>query len=303
MKRPENLQEGSKVRIVAPCGVFDPERFKSGVQLLEKAGFTTVFDDSVFSAHRYLAGDDDRRRAELIAALEDPDAKAIWVARGGYGATRLVDQIPVEKVAEGSKWLIGFSDVTALHALWARAGVQSIHGANITTLGDWGPEARSELYELLSASTTQAFSGTTIAGSGEGTGTVLGGNLAVLTALIGTGQLPDFRGSIVLLEDIGERPYKLDRMLTQHRQAKTFEGASAVVVGQLTGCDPREGADFTTLEVVAENLAHLGVPVLSGVALGHEGSSRALTFGVQGRVDTAPSTFTIDRFVAEEPNS
>ncbi len=303
MKRPNNLQEGSRVRIVAPCGVFDQERFKSGVQLLEKAGFKAVFDDSIFAGHRYLAGDDARRLAEIRTALEDPDAQAIWVARGGYGATRLVDQIAVESVARAGKWLIGFSDVTALHALWARAGVQSIHGANITTLADWGPDARSELYGLLKEGPAQAFPGKVVSGSGQARGRVLGGNLAVLTAMIGTGQLPDFRDAIVLLEDIGERPYKLDRMLTQHRQAKTLEGASAIVLGQLTGCDPREGADFTTLDVVGENLAHLGVPVLSGVALGHEGSSRAVTFGLSGSVDTADATFTIDRLAAEEPST
>ena len=300
MKRPDNLQEGSRVRIVAPCGAFDQERFKNGIHLLEKAGFTAVFDDSVFATHRYLAGKDDRRLAEIRAALDDPDAQAIWVARGGYGATRLVDQIAEESVAEAGKWLVGFSDVTALHALWARAGVQSIHGANITTLGDWGPDARSELYGLLKSNAVQEFTGSVLGGSGKAVGAVLGGNLAVLTALIGTGQLPDFRDAVVILEDIGERPYKLDRMLTQHRQAKTFEGAAAVVVGQLTGCDPREGADFTTLDVVKENLAHLGVPILCGVALGHEGSSRAVTLGARGCVDTADATFTIDRLAVEE---
>ena len=152
-----------------------------------------------------------------------------WVARGGYGATRLVDQIPVEKVADANKWLVGFSDVTALHALWARAGVQSIHGANITTLGDWGPDARAELYDLIQGSVVQEFTGKALMGTGRQAGRVFGGNLAVLTALVGTGQLPDFTDSILVLEDIGERPYKLDRMLNQHRQAKTFAGVKAVV--------------------------------------------------------------------------
>ena len=303
MKRPNNLQEGSRVRIVAPCGVFDQERFQSGVDMLEKAGFITVFDDSIFASHRYLAGDDARRLEEMTAALKDEEAAAIWVARGGYGATRLVDQIAPEWVSRANKWLIGFSDVTALHALWTRAGVHSIHGANITTLGDWGPDARAELYGLLKSSPEQKFDGAVLSGEGRAQGRVMGGNLAVLTALLGTGQLPDFRGAVVVLEDIGERPYKLDRMLTQHRQAKTFEGVKAVVIGQLTGCDPRPEADFKTLDVVAENLAHLDVPVLSNVALGHEGSSRAVTLGATGIVDTMDATFTIDRAASEDERS
>ena len=296
MKRPNNLQEGSRVRIVAPCGVFDQERFKAGVEMLHNAGFVTVFDDSIYASHRYLAGNDARRLDELKTALADEDAEAIWVARGGYGATRLVDQIQVNTVVEANKWLVGFSDVTALHALWARAGLQSIHGANITTLGDWGPDARAELYALLKQTPEQTFTGNVLVGQGQAQGPVWGGNIAVITALVGTGQLPDSRGAIVLLEDIGERPYKLDRMLTQLRQSKTLEGAAAIVVGQLTGCEPRAEANFKTLDVVAENLEHLGVPVLSNIAVGHEGSSRALTLGATGSVDTEAATFTIDRF-------
>ena len=303
MKRPDSLKAGSRVRIVAPCGAFSKERFQQGVELLEKAGFIAVFDEAIHAGHRYLAGTDERRLAELVGALNDPDADAIWVARGGYGATRLVDQPDSEAVATANKWLIGFSDVTALHALWARAGVQSIHGANVTTLGDWGSDARAELYGMLRGEAEQVFDGELLSGEGNASGRVLGGNLAVLTALVGTGQLPDFQGSIVLLEDIGERPYKLDRMLTQHRQANTFKGAHAIVLGQFTGCDPRPEADFQTPDILRENLDYLGVPVLAGVALGHDGNSRAVGLGAMGKVDSAASTFTIDRFEVEEPSA
>jgi len=294
MKRPDNLQEKAHIRIVAPCGLFDRSYFDNGLNLLKNAGFTTVFDDSLFSAYRYFAGSDERRLTEMNTALADTSTQAIWVARGGYGATRIVDQISVEQVRAANKWLIGFSDVTALHALWARAGIQSIHGANITTLDSWGPEARAELYASLKSPTRQSFDGKLHRGEGNAQGRVLGGNLAVLTAMLGTGQLPDFRGSIVLLEDIGERPYKLDRMLTQHRLAKTFEGAAGFVIGQLSGCEPGDGHDYTAADVVAENLSHHGVPVMHSVPLGHDGNSRAIVFGAVGEIDVKLSKFTID---------
>lgn len=294
MKRPDNLKQGSRVRIVAPCGRFDLTRFQHGVELLNNAGFTTVFDESIHEGYRYLAGTDDRRLDELRRALNDSEAEAIWVARGGYGATRLVDQINVTEVTESSKWLIGFSDVTALHALWARAGVQSVHGANITTLGDWGAEARRELYRSLRETTVQRFSGQLAMGGSNSTGRLVGGNLAVLTAMLGTGQLPSFANTVVLLEDIGERPYKLDRMLTQHRQAKTFEGVAGFLIGQLSGCEPGDGENYKAVDVIAENLAHHGVPVLTGLPLGHDGNSRSVVLGAMGEIDVSSATFTID---------
>lgn len=294
MKRPDNLKKGSIVRIVAPCGRFGLERFEQGVKLLNKAGFTTVFDESIHEGYRYLAGTDERRLGELRSALKDEQADAIWVARGGYGATRLVDQINPAQVTEANKWLIGFSDVTALHALWARAGVQSIHGANITTLADWGAEARRELYQSLCEPTEQSFTGSLAIGESNVQGQLVGGNLAVLTAMLGTGQLPDFSKSVVLLEDIGERPYKLDRMLTQHRQANTFKGVAGFLIGQLSGCEPGEAEDYKAADVIVENLSHLGVPILTGLPLGHDGNSRAVLFGATALIDAAEATLTID---------
>jgi muramoyltetrapeptide carboxypeptidase len=294
MKRPDNLKDGAKIRIVAPCGRFDKSRFQQGIALLNKAGFTTVFDESIFEGHRYLAGTDARRLDELRSALNDSEADAIWVARGGYGATRLVDQINPADVSQAGKWLIGFSDVTALHALWGRAGVQSVHGANITTLADWGGQARSELYQSLREPAQQEFSGKLALGESDASGRLVGGNLAVLTAMLGTGQLPSFENTVVLLEDIGERPYKLDRMLTQHRQAKTFEGAVGFAIGQLSACEPGEAEDYRAADVIVENLTHLGVPVLTGLPLGHDGSSRAVVLGAKAHIETATATLRVD---------
>lgn len=287
LQLPPPLRSGDRVRIVAPCGPFERQRFEAGVELIRRAGFVPVFDDGVFAAHRYLAGDDERRRAELEAAIEDPEARAIWVARGGYGATRLLPHLDPERVAVAPKWLVGFSDVTALHALWARAGIASLHGPNVTTIADWGEEARSRLWSCLAGDRGFTLEGRCAAGGGVVEGVLLGGNLAVLAAMAGTGLLPSLDGAIVALEEVGERPYRLDRALHQLIHAGSFDGVVGFAVGQLSDCGepPERGADWTARDVVCEILAAVGVPVLADLPFGHEPSSWPLPFGVRARLD------------------
>lgn len=293
MDIPPKLVPGDRVHIVAPCGVFAREAFEQGIQVLELAGFKPVFEESLFERERYLAGGDEKRCQEILRALSDSTAKAIWVARGGFGATRIVPQLPVMQVREARKWLIGFSDVTALHALWQKAHVMSVHGPNITTLATWEDEARTELWSALAGPHGQSFQGQSRGAEHDATGVLAGGNLAVLTALIGTAEMPDFAGKLVLLEDIGEAPYKLDRMLTQHRQAGTFSGAKGILVGQLTRCEPAQPTDYTALDVVVENLQCLKIPILTQLPFGHEESARAIFLGASGRIEWQSGTLEV----------
>ncbi len=289
MIRPEPLRAGDVVRIVAPCGPFARESFLTGVDLVHAAGFVPRYDDGVFSRHRYLAGDDARRLAELSAALADEEAKAIWVARGGYGATRLLPRLSVDAVGRRPRWLVGFSDATALHALWQRAGVMSVHGPNITTLGQWSGEARAELFALLGGGAPPQLGGNGRAGNRAVAGPLVGGNLTVLAALCGTGFLPPPEGAVLLLEDIGERPYRLDRAVTQLVQAGALRGVAGVALGQLTDCREtvEPNADYGPLDALLEVLAPLGVPVVSDLPLGHEGSARAALLGGEVELDPA----------------
>ncbi len=289
---PDAVRPGDVVRVIAPCGAFDRERFEAGLAIIQRAGLVVRYDDAVFSRHRYLAGDDERRLAELRHALGEPDARVLWVARGGYGATRLLPHLPVDAVRRASKWLVGFSDVTALHMLWARAGLASLHGANVTTLSQWSEGARDELMSWLTQPSPRLFRGRVMHRGDLVSGRLLGGNLTVLAAMAGTGTLPSLRGAIVLLEDVGERPYRLDRVLTQLVQCGAFDGVAGVIIGQLTDCS-EPNADYTALDVLTDVLDPLGVPVLAELPIGHEPSSRAVLSGAMATLDTHEGVLTL----------
>lgn len=290
---PEPVRPGDVVRVIAPCGAFDRERFGAGLTLLEKAGFVVRYDDGIFAKYRYLAGDDERRLGELRHALGEPDTRILWVARGGYGATRLLPHLPVDAVRRAGKWLVGFSDATALHMLWARAGLASLHGANVTTLPQWSEGARDELMSWLTSPAPRSFRGRTVHTGEQVHGRLLGGNITVLAAMAGTGLIPSLRGSIVYLEDVGEQPYRLDRVLTQLTQSGVFDGVVGVAVGQLTDCHSAN-ADFTALDVVSDVLKPLGVPVLAELSIGHEPTSRAVLSGIMATLDVGAGVLTLN---------
>jgi muramoyltetrapeptide carboxypeptidase len=291
LRVPEPLRSGDRVRIVAASGPFDRDLFESGVEAIRAAGLEPVFDEAVFARQRYLAGGDLQRIEQMRFALAEEETRAIWTARGGYGATRLLGALDVDSVAQAGKWLVGFSDTTALHCLWARAQLASVHGPNVTTLASWGCEAVESLFAALLRREPLALTGETVTG-GQARGPLLGGNLAVLTALAGTGFLPSFAGAVLLIEEVGERPYRIDRMLTQLAQAGALDRIVGVVVGQLVGCeeavDPT--ADYDALDIIAERLA--GVPMVAGVPVGHDDSSRAVLLGADVVLDASAGTVT-----------
>jgi muramoyltetrapeptide carboxypeptidase len=241
-------------------------------------------ETSLFGRDGFLAGDDAQRGAAFAAALRDPEARAVFCARGGYGATRLLPGIPWDELERAPKWVIGFSDVTALHACAARAGVRSVHAPNVTGLSR-GVSAsdRLALMRALEGGELGAWEGLRVLVAGEARGPIVGGNLAVLAALVGTPFLHVPRGAVLALEDVTERPYRIDRMLTSLRLAGVLERVAAIVCGEFTSCDP--GPDGVTVdEVLARNLSPLGVPVVCGAPFGHGAINRAFVHGAPVRV-------------------
>lgn len=283
LRRPVALQAGALVRVVAPSSPFDRERFERGLPLIE-ARYRVELSDGLFERDGYLAGDDDARLAALVTALEDNETGAIVAARGGYGATRLLPRLDVELVRRAGKWLVGFSDVTALHALWARAGLCSIHGPMVASLWEASAEAQAQWLGLLEGQVSAPMTGLSCIRPGRAAGVLQGGNLTVLSALVGTPYMPSLEGAVLLLEDVSERPYRLDRMLTSMIQAGALEGVQAVVLGQFTQCDA--GADGrSAMQVLEERLGALGVPVLGDAPVGHVAENRAVLLGARVEVD------------------
>lgn len=288
------LRPGMRIAVIAPASPFPAEDFERGVQRLRER-YDVTYERSIFERSGYLAGPDPRRSQELLRALQDDTVDAIVAARGGYGATRLLPEIPVASVARHPKPLIGFSDVTALHALWARAGLGSIHGSMVAALGRasepllarWVRAVEGQWPSQLDALEPLAQ------GRGRASGLLCGGNLTVLTALLGSPYAPELTGRVVFLEDQGERPYRIDRMLTSWRHAGWLAQPSAFVLGGFTDC--ASGVDgVSARDVLAASLGDLGVPVLWGVPAGHVDDNLELPLGALVEVDAQRGSLSFE---------
>lgn len=287
---PPALQAGSLVRVVAPASPFPRERFDRGLPLLE-ARYRVQLADGLFAREGFLAGTDAARLNALRAALADDAAGALVAARGGYGVTRLLPGLDPAEVRRANKWLVGFSDITALHALWARAGLCSIHGPMVASLWEAEPSTQEAWFRLLEGAAPAPLTGLACLRAGRAEGRLFGGNLTVLGALAGTPFMPDLRDCVLVLEDVTERPYRLDRVLTTLLQVGALEGVCGVVLGQFTQCDP--GPDgVTALAVLEERLAALNVPLVANAPVGHVPDNHPILLGAQVVLDATTGTLS-----------
>jgi muramoyltetrapeptide carboxypeptidase len=276
--------------VIAPSSPFDPDALARGLEVLSgRLGLVPRLRDDVTARKAYLAGDDARRIEEWREAFADPDAKAVFCARGGYGAMRLLPAVDPAPLLERPKLLVGFSDVTAFHAVLNRAGLATVHGPVVTQLGRAPEDAVAHLEALLDGSAPKAGAweipppgaGLVAARTvrpGRASGPLLGGTLAILSHLQGTPFAPRLEGAILFLEDVGEKPYQIDRYLTHLRLAGALDGVAGVAVGQLTRCDD---AGVLAADVVREVALGLGVPAIEGLPAGHEDANFALPLGAR----------------------
>lgn len=267
--------------MIAPSSPFDAEELERGVALLRER-YAVRVDDGIFARDGYLAGSDERRAEELSHALAEPDTKAILCARGGYGAMRLLRSLDLEQIRRARKLLVGFSDVTALHAAFSRAGVRTIHGPMVARIGRDGPSALSPLIEAMEGRPRLTFRGEGEAPRAEGV--LLGGNLALVAALVGTGELPELRGAILFLEDVCEPPYRVDRMLTQLELAGVTSDIAGLALGGFDDCP--EGPDGITVDdVLSRFVERTGLPAVKGLPFGHGAVNLPLPLGVLARLE------------------
>jgi len=280
----EALRPGDPIDVVAPSSGFERERFERGVQALRSIGLVPRFGEEIFARTGHLAGGDARRKDELERALRS-DSKAVILARGGYGLLRFASQL--RDVPR--KLVIGYSDATLLHELWRRAGVPSIHGPMCTQLGE-DPEALARLAALVFGRPVAPISWTPrTAHKGTARGLLAGGNLASLASMCGTPLQPRLTDCIVLLEDLNEPPYRLDRLITQLALSGALAGAKGFVIGDLTAAGEDPGGRE---ESVAERLASLDVPVVFGAPFGHAGRNQPVAFGCEHALDAGKGVLT-----------
>ena len=287
--RPERLRAGSRVAVVSPAGPVPDARLDAGVAVLRDWGLDVVVMEHARGSHPdfpYLAADDAARADDLMRAWCDPGIDAVLCARGGYGVQRMVDLLDWEALAAaGPKVLVGYSDVTVLHQTFgARLGLSTIHGPVVAAIGDGDQESRRHLRSMLfdpDRTLLLTPDPCEVLVDGLAAGVLTGGNLTLLAAEAGTPCSSGAAGAIAVLEEIDEEPYRLDRLLTQLLRSGWFDGVRGIVVGQLTGCGP---ADLVRA-VLADRLAPLGVPLVTGAPFGHDVPNLAFPCGVPAELD------------------
>jgi muramoyltetrapeptide carboxypeptidase len=295
--RARRLRPGDTVAVTAPAGPVPPERLDVGLAVLDSWGLRVREMPHVRGRHGrldYLAAEDSARAEDFMAAWCDREVAAVFCARGGYGVQRMVDLLDWDEVAAaGPKALVGFSDITALHqAFAARLGMSTVHGPVLTSLGSGDEESREHLRAMLfeperALSLTLKPAEPLVPGRAEGV--LVGGNVALLAAEIGTPNSQPAAGSIAVLEDIGEDIYRIDRLVTQLLRAGWFDRVRGIALGQFTDCGPPEDVRH----LLAERLAPLGVPTLWDVPVGHEDRNLACPFGVPAVLDAHTGTLTL----------
>jgi muramoyltetrapeptide carboxypeptidase len=307
--KPPRLHPGDTVGLIEPAGftddAFDLDLVKETIVAM---GLKPKAAPHLAGRYGYLAGTDRDRAADVNAMFADKDVKAIFAVRGGWGCARILPLLDWTTIQRNPKLLIGFSDITALHlAIAAKAGFTTIHGPNAAS--SWGRFSWDSFRVLAfdgatpTLATPESHDDRLVQRAGRirtfrpgaARGRLLGGNLTVLTALMGTPWLPDFTGAILFIEDVSEPPYRIDRMLTQLALGGVLGRVKGVVFGQCTDCGPAGASygGFTLSEVLQQHVEPLGIPAFQGGQFGHVANQYSLPLGVEAEMDASAGTIRL----------
>ncbi|WP_106639190.1 S66 peptidase family protein [Allosphingosinicella vermicomposti] len=304
------LRLGDTVGLIEPAGFSDDLiEVEAIAGTIRAMGLVPKIGRHVAARHGYLAGTDEQRAADVNAMYADPEVRAVFAIRGGWGCARILPLLDWKTIRANPKLLVGYSDITALHlAFAARAGFPTIHGPNAAN--GWQEQSWNSLWSLAFNGDTPMLQNppsspdallnperwhTTPIRPGKAKGRLIGGNLAVLTALVGTSWLPDMNGAILFIEDTGEAEYRIDRMMTQLALAGILKRLSGVVFGQCTRCtsDTEDYIGFTVPEVLHHHLAPLGIPAFYGANFGHVGNQLCIPVGVRAEMDAGAGSIRV----------
>lgn len=307
---PKRLSAGNTIGIVSPSSaIFDTEPYEIARETMQAMGLKVKLGEHVKGRYGHLAGTDEERAEEFNAMFSDPEIDAVIALRGGSGAARILDKINYTAIAANPKIFIGYSDITALHlAIYEKTGLVTYHGP--LAVSTWNQYAYDHFRRLLfggeaitwknpsgkGGQLAQTSNRTRTINSGKATGILLGGNLSVLTGIMGSEYFPgDWTNKILYLEDVGEAIYAVDRMMSQLKLGGILEQISGFVFGKCTDCDPK-GSGYGSLtleEVIDYYIKPLGIPAYSGAMIGHINDNWTIPNGIEAEVDADKGTLKL----------
>jgi muramoyltetrapeptide carboxypeptidase len=298
-RAPKGLEAGARVALVAPAGPLQkPEELPRAQENARTLGWKPVVGAHANERKGYLAGHDRHRLNDINRAIRDPKVDAIWILRGGYGLMRILAGIDYDALSRMPKAIIGYSDVTALHAAVQRkCRLITYHGPTAReVLTDFSRDSL-ERAVMRHADSCGAAPKAREIDAGEAEGRLVGGNLSLLSSLCGTPFMPDLTDGILILEDVNEPVYRIDRMLQQLKLAGVLNGCRAIVFGDCTSCPEEAGgaeAGAGQFDAVLRELAHaLGVPCVAGIPVGHIAEQWTIPLGAMATLDTATRTLAV----------
>jgi muramoyltetrapeptide carboxypeptidase len=283
--RPPRLKPGDTIGIVAPAGPFEPEKFMKGKSVLESMGFQTVFEEGIFQKHGFLAGTDIQRADQVNRLFADTTVQAIFCARGGYGSMRILSLLDFETIQTYPKIFLGFSDISALlSVIYDRCSLVTFHGPVVTTLAKATEKTIMAMKTVLTSDAPLELTPENgkVIKPGVCSGLVAGGNLTTLCHLVGTSFEPNFKGKILLIEDVGEMPYRIDRMLTQMKLAGCFNKIAGLILGTFKEC----GQLNEIVDIFNDVFEDTDIPILAGFEVGHGEHNLTIPMGLGATLDT-----------------
>ncbi len=306
---PPRLKKGDTIGLITPGSFITEEELDESVKNLKDLGFKVKYSKNILARLGYLAGTDKQRAEDVNRMFSDNEVNGIVCARGGYGCSRILPLLDYELIKKNPKVLVGYSDITALlYGIYSQTGVVCFHGpVGISTFNEFSvenfmnvlinPKTGFEMRSVNDEENDELYKIIPIR-SGIAEGELVGGNLSIVVSLIGTPYDINTGGKILFLEDVGEEPYRIDRMLTQLIEAGKLDNVAGIALGVFKNCrvkekDPSFSKSFTLAEVLYDRLFNLGVPVIYGLSFGHIENKFTLPFGIKAKLDVGNQTLTL----------
>lgn len=288
MKVPASLKQGDKIGIMAPARKISEKELEIAIKIIKSRGFEVELGNTIDSSENQFAGDDELRAADFQQMLDNPQIKAIFFARGGYGSVRIIDKVDFSSFVKNPKWLVGYSDMTVFHChSYKNYDIETLHASMPINFADNSQESLESLFKIISGLNYDiTVSNHNLNKKGKAKGELIGGNLSVLYSLLGSKSFPNFNNKILFLEDLDEYLYHIDRMMMALKRAGVFDSLAGLLVGGMTKMNDNE-ITFGKMaeEIIRDIVDEYNFPVAFGLPVGHMDDNRALVMGREYKLE------------------